>query len=44
MFREYYLLDSNTTCNEDHILDIINTDSSGRPDKAPTDSDVQLLA
>lgn len=44
MFRGCHLLDANTTRNEDDILNIINIDSSGRPDKASANSDVQLLA
>lgn len=44
MFGEYHLLDANTTRNEDHIFNIIDIDSSGRPDKASANSDVQLLA
>jgi hypothetical protein len=39
-----HLLDANTTRNEDDIFNIINTDSSGRPDKASTNSDVQFPA
>lgn len=41
---KYHLLDANTTSNEDHILNIINIDSSGRPGEASANSDAQLLA
>lgn len=44
MIRKCHLLDANTTRNEDDILNIINIDSSGGPDEASANSDVQLLA